>query len=313
MNGECNIGIDIGGTKVNIGIVSENGRIIDHTKIKTIKTEMIEVFVSRILEALDELLKKNQKKKCDISFVGIGVPGTVNTKEGIVEYCPNLEWEDIQLKKYFQPYFPGVRIEIIQDSWAAAVAEHEYGAGKDCANIACVTIGTGIGCGVIINDKIFMGGMHSAGEIGHSIVQMDGLQCNCGRKGCLERYSSGTGIFESAYEKFPEMFEGRGKKAETVFELAKEQYQPAIDLIDHSVRMLAMGLANLVTVLSVEKILISGGICQHRELVVEPLQKYIYEYGYYAWVRQNRLKVESAKVKENAPMLGAAVLYKAMD
>ncbi len=312
MGKQYNIGIDIGGTKVNMGIVSEDGQILDHVIIPTRKEEILD-FVKRIMSSLHELLDKNNEKIEDVNFVGIGVPGTVNPEKGIVEYCPNLNWEDVTLKDYFQPFFPGTRVEVIQDSWAAAVAEHEFGAGKDCSNIACVTIGTGIGCGVIINDKIFSGGLHSAGEVGHSIVQPNGLQCNCGRKGCLERYSSGTGIFEMAYDKFPEMFEGREKKAETVFELAYEKYQPALDLIDYSVRMLALGLSNLVTILSIEKILISGGICQHHELVVEPLQKYINEYGYYAWVRQNKLKVECAMVKENAPMLGAAVLFKALN
>lgn len=309
-NRKVNVGIDIGGTKVNIGIVNEDGKILDKSKISSENSSDMSKFVKQIAEALFDLINRNEISAKEINFIGVGVPGTVDMNTGTVEYCPNLMWENIPLPDYLKEYFPDVKIKVIQDSWAGAIAEHEFGAGTGYSNMACVTLGTGIGGGVICQDKIFAGGMHCAGEIGHIIVQKGGRKCNCGNYGCLERYASGNGIFEQGYELFPEKFTDRTMNAETVFELAKEGYQPALDLIDNSVRMLAIGLANMVDILSIEAIIISGGLCEHDELIVKPLQQYIEEYGYYSWRRQNRLQIVAAKLGSDAPMLGAAFIYK---
>lgn len=309
MDNQYNIGIDIGGTKVNIGLVSLECGVIEKRKISTPSTKDAKQFVKIIVDEIHQLLSENNVQLDQINFIGAGVPGTVNMKEGIVEYCPNLGWTDVPLVSYMKTYFPDQKERVIQDSWAAAIAEHIFGAGKGCDNMACITIGTGIGCGVIINGKVFAGGMHTGGELGHTIVQKDGLLCKCGRKGCLERYSSGTGIFEQAYNKFPERFEGRDKNTHTVFDLAHEGYKPALELIDESMKYLGIGLANLVDILSVDHIFISGGLCQQKELVMEPLKKYVKKYGYFAWTRQDTLVVDVAEMGEDAPMLGAAFMY----
>lgn len=308
-----NVGIDIGGTKVNIGIFNKAGTLVDKVKIISQRREDIEIFVNRIGYQLMQMAEKNKIKIEDIQFIGIGVPGTVDMKKGIVEYCPNLFWDMVPLKAYFQAIFLKQEIQIIQDSWAGALAEHEFGAGIGYADMACVTLGTGIGGGIIANNKIFAGAMHCAGEIGHTIVKKDGRDCNCGNRGCLEKYASGNGIYEQAIEIFPERLEKMKQGAESVFELAYQGYEPALNLIENSVQMLAVGLANLVGILSTEAIIISGGLCEHEELILKPLQKYIMDYGYYSWTRQKRLVIRQAKLGSDAPMIGAAFIYRGMD
>jgi len=307
-----NIGIDIGGTKVNIGIIKETGEIVDKVKISSKNSKKVKSFVNEIVNRLKKLLESNKLNLEEVCFIGVGVPGTVDIEKGIVEYCPNLFWEMVPLVKYFSERLPQKEIKIIQDSWAAALAEHEFGAGRGYAHMACVTLGTGIGGGVILNNKIFQGGLHCAGEIGHIIVQKDGRKCNCGNSGCLEKYSSGNGIFEQAIEQFPEEFEGRTLQAETVFQMAYEGNRSALDLIDNSVQMLAIGIANMVDILSLEAVVISGGLCIHEELVVNPLKKYVKSYGYYSWTRQERFVIHCAELVSDAPMLGAAFIYKGL-
>lgn len=307
-----NAGIDIGGTKVNIGIFDRDGMLIDKLKTVSQHQEDIETFTDRIGSGLKSLADKNNISIDEIVFIGIGVPGTVDTKNGVVEYCPNLFWNMVPLKMYFQTIFLQQEIQIIQDSWAGALAEHEFGAGIGYTDMACITLGTGIGGGIISNNRIFTGAMHCAGEIGHTIVEKDGRSCNCGNQGCLEKYASGNGIYEQALEQFPEKLEGMKKGAESVFELAYKGYRPALDLIEESVRMLAIGVANLVGILSTEAVIISGGLCGHEELILKPLQKYIKEYGYFSWTRQERLVVRQAELGSDAPMIGAAFLYRGL-
>ena len=189
------------------------------------------------------------------------MPGTADTKTGLVEYCPNLGWEDVPAGAIFKHYL-GADVMIAQDSRLAAWAEYLLGAGRNYHSFICVAIGTGIGSGIIIDGKIFHGALNTAGEIGHSVFQKDGRLCNCGNHGCLERYSSGTGMFEQALEAYPEKFIDRPHQAETMFDLAYAGDQDMLRLIRRMVEDLAMGIANAVSLLSPEAVIISGGFAR---------------------------------------------------
>jgi glucokinase len=239
------------------------------------------------------------------------VPGTADYKTGLVEYCPNLGWEDVPAGEIFKKNL-GVDVSISQDSRLAAWAEYLLGAGRGFNSIICVTVGTGIGCGIVLDGKIFHGSMNTAGELGHSVFEKDGRPCNCGNHGCLERYSSGTGVFDRAFEAYPDKFVDRPHKSETVFELAYAGDQDMLGLIRRIVEDLAVGIANAVSILSPEAVIISGGLCEHDELVVKPLKELVDKYGYYSWVRKKQLKIEKAQMGPEAPMVGAALFYKAL-
>jgi glucokinase len=311
MSETINVGIDIGATKANIGLVTSAGKIVDSARIPVPRNLSAEGFIEKLCQNVEPLIEANGLRKEDITFYGVGVPGTADTKTGLVEYCPNLGWEDVPAGALFKKYL-GAEVMVSQDSRLAAWAEYLQGAGRNYHSFICVAVGTGIGGGIIIDGKIFHGALNTAGEIGHSVFQKDGRRCNCGNHGCLERYVSGTGMIERALEAYPEKFIDRPHQAETLFELAYAGDQDLLKLIRCMVEDLAVGIANAVSILSPEAVIMSGGLCIHDDLIIKPLGELVNQYGYYAWVRKKQLKIEKAQLGPEAPMIGAALLYKAV-
>jgi glucokinase len=303
------LGIDIGATKANIGLVTSSGKIIDSARISVQSDMRPEDFVKMLYREVEKLIRINGFNKEEIYFYGVGVPGTADYQTGIVEYCPNLGWEDLPLGALFKKYL-GLDILVSQDSRLAAWAEYLLGAGQNYKTNICLTLGTGIGGGIIIDGKIYHGAMNTAGEVGHSVFQKDGRLCKCGNQGCMERYSSGTGIIERALETFPEKFVDLPHRSETVFSLAYAGDQDMLALIHEVVSDLAVGIANVVSILSPEAVIISGGLCDHEELIIKPLRELVYQSGYYSWTRKKQLKIERAQMGPEAPMIGAALFYK---
>lgn len=155
--------------------------------------------------------------------------------------------------------------------------------------------------------------MNTAGELGHTVFEKNGLSCICGNQGCLERYSSGTGIIQRAMQMFPDKFKNMAHKSESVFELAYRGDQEILTFIKVVVEDLAVGIANAVSLLSPQAVILSGGLCEHEDLIIKPLGELIYQYGYHSWVRKRQLKVERAQMGSDAPMIGAALLYKTFE
>ncbi len=301
------LGIDIGGTKVNMGIIGEDGAIVDCESIASREAGGAQKLVAEICRRVETCLARNALTMEDIHHVGVGIPGTADYREGIVRYSSNLFGENVPLADYFQEHWAR-RVTVVQDSWAAAWAEYLFGQQKKWDSMLCLTLGTGIGCGVILNGHVYGGPMNTAGEIGHTMVVPDGRACSCGRRGCLETYASGTGILEQAMELFPDHFAGRPQKSETVFEMAYEGDDAAMGLIQDSVDKLARGLAMMMNILSVRIITISGGMCTHEKLMIDPLPAKIRGYGYPAWANHYEPVVMRAKLGSYAPMVGAAFL-----
>ena len=310
MDEAISVGIDIGATKANLGLVTASGKIVDSVRVPVQREVSAEHFIETVCQAVVQLMTANSLIPADIVFYGVGVPGTADTRTGLVEYCPNLGWEDVPAGAIFKRYL-GAEVIVAQDSRLAAWAEYLFGAGRNYQSFICVAIGTGIGSGVIIDGKIFNGALNTAGEIGHSVFQKDGRLCACGNHGCLERYSSGTGMIERALEAYSEKFVDRPHQTETLFELAYAGDEDLLCLIRSMVEDLAIGIANAVSLLSPEAVIISGGLCTHEELIVKPLRELVDRYGYHAWTRKKQLKVEQAQLGPAAPMIGAALLYKA--
>ena len=310
MNETISVGIDIGATKANLGLVTSAGKIIASNRIPVQRQSSAEGFIETLCREVERLIEAHGLTKADIAFYGAGVPGTADFKTGLVEYCPNLGWEDVPAGAIFKKHLKA-EVLIAQDSRLAAWAEYLLGAGRNYRSFICVAIGTGIGGGIILDGKIFHGALNTAGEIGHSVFQKDGRPCNCGNHGCLERYASGTGMIERALEAFPEKFAGRPRQAETLFELAYAGDEDLLKLIRRMVEDLAVGIANAVSILSPEAVIISGGLCIHEELIIKPLRELVNQYGYHAWVRKKQLKIEQAQLGPEAPMIGAALFYNA--
>lgn len=306
---EYRIGIDIGGTKVNLGIVDEQGTIITQIQFPSAGARDIDTFAFTLKEKCEKITQSVGIPLVQIGHIGVGIPGTVDTKTGVVELSVNLFGNSpVPLGKKLERLF-GKPVTIVQDSWAGTFAEYRFGQRQQVSSMLCVTLGTGVGCGIVINGRVYAGTMHSAGEIGHTAIERGGNRCNCKQRGCLETYVSGTAIGRRGMELFGEKM--KTPRAEAVFELAYAGDSDALALIEKCRDELAYGLAMLVNILSIDHIVISGGLCVHDELLIKPLKACIESYGYPSWTRQNKLKVCKAILGPDAPMIGAAFLTQA--
>lgn len=306
-----NIGVDVGGTFIKLGIVDEKGTIIARHKIKTQRELGSETIIKSINDNIQILLKASG---LDISFIlniGMGFPGTTDSEKGFVVYAPNLFWKDVEVvqaiqREYLVPVFIG------QDSRAAAWGEYLVGSGKGYNHIACITLGTGIGCGLIVDRKIYHGGFLSAGEFGHQIVEDKGEKCNCGRHGCLEAYTGGPAIIREA-NKIPNICSLIDKPANEltvsdVFILADQGNPQAIDIVRSFVKYLGIGLVNLINLNSPELISISGGISNAPDhLLLDPLVKFIRNRAYS--IVSDKVKIVKSMLGDDAPLIGAAMLF----
>ena len=303
------VGIDIGGTKVGLGLLEPDGRVAGSNVIETPPfTDGADAFVEQICSAFQALLAKHGVSLSQIEGLGVGVPGTVTWETGTVRYCPNLFGAvQLPLADMLETRL-GIRPSVVQDSWAAAYAEYEFGQKRKYANMLCVTVGTGIGCGVILNGQVFGGALGTAGELGHVPIVFQGRACACGRHGCLERYVSGTAIYAQAMERFPKKLRGMPPKAESVFTLAYAGDGDALRLISECTDWLAYGLSLAIDLLAVDTVVISGGVSAHKALLIDPLEEKIRAYAYPPWAHNERLKVLQAVLGGEAPMVGAAFL-----
>jgi glucokinase len=298
---EASVGIDLGATKANIGVLDGSGTIVARTRvdIRDRKTESGET-LRLICGEVDRLLAATGLSPAAVGFIGMGVPGTVDSTREKVVYAPNLFWQDVDTGEVFQRHL-GKRAVLVQDTRAAAFAEYLLGAGAGERVVVCITLGTGIGAGIVIDGRMFGGGFNSAGELGHVIVEENGGPCSCGQAGCLEVYSSGTGISRAA----------QGMNAEGVFARAAAGEEWARRIIDSAVRHLGMGIVNIVNLLSPNVVILSGGMCRQEELLIAPVRQYVLRRAHPVAARA--LRIEKARLGEDAPMVGAALLYRGID
>jgi len=303
---KISVGIDLGGTNTKIGLITGEGEIIAHKKFSTEVKLGPEKMIQAIIDSLEELFTKEKVSREDISSIGIGVPGTANMEKGIVIFAPNIFWRNVDVRTPLQNHFKK-DIYVTQDTRAAAWGEHLFGLGKDLDTIVCVTLGTGIGAGIVINGRIFHGGLNTAGEFGHQLVKLNGNLCNCGRRGCLEAHAGGLAIVKRAKELFPDA--STDITVETVFNMAQQGNEKAISIVDDVVLYTGMGMVNMINLLSPQKIILSGGISDAPDnLLLDPLNKFVEERAYPSVA--DKLKLQVSYLGSNAPLIGASMLWK---
>lgn len=308
---KLNIGVDVGGTFIKFGIVNEEGKIVFRHIIKTLTEGGSSAILDSIIETIDLLLKNYGLTIESIISIGMGFPGTTDFRNGVVVYAPNLYWKNVEVVKTIRDYF-NVPVYIGQDSRAAVWAEYLVGSGSGYSYIASITLGTGIGCGLVLNGSIYHGGLNTAGEFGHQIVEVNGIHCNCGRNGCLEAYSGGPAILKAALK--ISNIKSLVCKPENditvldVFTLANEGNTDALSIIDSVVKYLGIGMVNLINLTSLELISISGGISNAPdELLFNPLIKFIQERAYPTAAA--KIKVVKSILGDDAPLIGASLLH----
>ena len=309
------VGIDLGGTKTNIAIIDDNGQIVCSKKVYTRNADEDSKSVIRKIIEITKNMMEQLGSENTIESIGIGIPGTVERKDGTVLFAPNLGWKDVPIKKLFSQVFKQP-IYVGQDTEAAALGEFLYGAGRGMKDLVCITIGTGVGCGLIIAGKLHKGKYFTAGEFGHTMVERDGLDCNCGKKGCLEAYASGTAIlnrFKMEIEKgSPSPLTLRKSleelRTEDIFDEAKKGDKLALSVINDAIDYLSMGITNSINLICPEIIILSGGIGIEKELFIKPLIEKTYSRIYSLLV--DKVKITTAELGEYAPLIGAAMLFK---
>ena len=309
------IGIDVGGTNVKLALVNENGQIVYSNSVPTRAEMGYEFTVNNIKQAIYELLKETKLEAKDIQGIGFGFPGQVDYKAGIVRNAPNIPgWVEVPIAKLIEDEF-NIPTRVDNDVRCAALGELNYGAGKGCENMVCITVGTGIGSGLIINGKLVRGASNAAGEIGHIKLQMhDGPICGCGDTGCFEAFASGPSIVAMAEEyikggkstKFREMANGTAITPFIVCEAAKAGDPVAQRIFTIMGEYLGIGLSSVVNLLNPEKIIIGGGVADAGEILMRPLVDTLRKRA--MKIAGSAVEVVPAQLGNTAGVIGASLL-----
>ncbi|QQK81171.1 ROK family glucokinase [Salicibibacter cibi] len=268
------VGVDVGGTSTKFGLFTTEGEKMDKWKIATDRKDNGMYLTGHITESIKERFVKHSISEGGLTGIGIGVPGFVDEASGIVDIAVNIGWENYPLSTNLADAFH-VPVFINNDANLAAAGEHWQGAGKKEASIFFVTLGTGVGGGIIVNGDLVTGPSGTAGEIGHTITVPHGRLCSCGREGCLEEYVAAKGLQRSLRD-YLRNFEGSSslhKDSEVIdiYEAAKAGDALAVDIVNEAAYYLAYALANAATMINPEKIVIGGGISAAGETLMRPL------------------------------------------
>ena len=308
------IGIDLGGTFIKGGIVDGTGALLAIDKTPTEKLEGGLHVVENIVALSRKLLEKLSLTTSDICGLGMGVPGLIDSANGVVVFAGNLRFERFEIAAEIEKRL-GVPVKIANDANVAALGETKFGCGKDYENTILVTLGTGVGGGIVIDGKLFEGTRSAGAELGHSVIVAGGEQCTCGRKGCLEAYASATALIRDTKrameaDKDSKMWEigsTENVTGKTVFDY-KDCDGSAKKVVENYIEKLGVGLVNLANEFRPEAILLGGGVCAQGDNLVKPLQA-LMDKEIFAGKRGPQVKILTATLGNDAGVLGAAALW----
>ena len=302
-------GIDIGGTTVKIGLFSISGEIIDKWEIKTHTENQGERILPDISESILNKLEEKKILKSDVNGIGIGVPAPVKA-DGIVKNTVNLGWKYKEVKREMEE-LSGLRTEVGNDANVAALGEMWLGAGKGQENMIMVTLGTGVGGGIIVDGKPLVGAHGAGGEIGHLCMNYEETEeCGCGNTGCLEQYASATGIVKLAEKRLKQdhvdsVLREKSVSAKAVFDALKAGDAVAAEIVEEFGRYLGHGLANLAVVTDPSVIVIGGGVSNAGDILLDYVKKYFQEKAFFA---NKNTEFILATLGNSAGICGAAKL-----
>ncbi len=312
------IGVDLGGTNIVSAIVNCQGKIVNSLKVPTLAERGKEATIKRIIETIHENIIQSTIALDDIIGIGIGAPGPLDVKRGIINFAPNLPgWIDVPLKKKLENEF-NMKVVLENDANAAAWGERCFGAGQGVNNLVCFTLGTGIGGGIIIDGKIYHGNNYGAAELGHMTVNKDGPRCNCGNYGCLEAYSSATGIKNRIKNRIKEGIKSKflnfdnddellqSLRLKSIFESARKGDKLTKGVVEEAISYLGIAIANIANILNPEMVVLVGGITNEGNKLLIPLRREVKKRAFYSNCKS--LKIVIGKLGGNAGVLGAAAL-----
>ena len=306
------VGIDLGGTNIAAGLVSENGEILIKDSVPAGAKRSSGEIIGDMANLVKKLMADYGASASDISSIGIGSPGLIDSDNGVVLQIANLNLANVNLSSEMEK-LTGIKTYVGNDANCAAYAEHLYGASKGANFSVMVTLGTGIGGGIILKNKVYTGHKFGAGEIGHLIIAAGGKRCGCGRRGCFEAYASATGLINMTKHKainYPDSMLNtipiNDINGKTAFDFAKQGDEASKEVIDEYIYYLAVGIGDLLRILYPDVIVIGGGISKEGEHLLEPLRKKLREEVAFDY----ETKIVTATLGNDAGIVGAAMLEK---
>lgn len=313
-----NIGIDLGGTNIAGAIVDESGKIIRRTSTPTLPERGAEAVVKDIVNICLQLTQEEGIPMDEIGSIGVGSPGIVDSNKGVVVFAGNLDFRNVTVAEQIQKHIQKP-VYLENDANAAGYGEYIYGAGNIYKDIVVITLGTGVGGGIVLDGKIVPGSFNAGAELGHMVMVVDGEPCTCGRKGCWERYSSATGLIREAKKaadqnpesKLNEMVGGDLSRmnAKIPFDAAQAGDPVASKVVEEYIKYLAIGLANVINFIQPEAIILGGGVSAQGDKLIHPLKKRMIEeiFGGADWFKT---EIKVAELGNDAGIIGAAMLHR---
>lgn len=308
------IGVDLGGTNIAVGLVDEQGKILAKKSVPTGADRAFEEIIKDMANCILTLLQKQQVALDEIVSIGIGSPGNLNTEKGIMVYANNFkDGKNVPMRQLLQKYIDKP-VYLGNDANVAAFGEVVAGAAKGYQHAIMITLGTGVGGGIIIDGKIYEGQNSAGGELGHILLMHNGELCSCGRRGCWEAYASATALVrqtKAAMQQHPEsvmnetpMDQVNGR---TAFDAMRRGDKAAKKVVDTYIEYVAEGLVDMVNIFRPEILIIGGGICNEGDTLLVPLQEYVDRYAYGGSLNAPQL-IEVAQLGNDAGIIGAAML-----
>lgn len=309
------IGIDLGGTNIAVGLVSEDGKIVADMSVPTRAERDWREIVADMADVSKKVAEKAGVPISDVCGVGIGCPGSIDNENGICTYSNNIKMENATIAEEFKKHLD-LPVNLENDANAAAFGEYQINGGG-AKSYVFVTLGTGIGGGIVLDGKIFRGHNGVGAEIGHTVIVSDGEECTCGRKGCWEAYGSVTALIRQtkvAMDKNPdskmhEFAQKEGKvSGRTAFDAAKAGDKAALDVVNQYFKYVAEGITNMINIFQPEKIVIGGSISKEGDYLLKPVTELAGAGDYNRYM--HKAKVEIAKLFGDAGIIGAALSAK---
>ena len=309
------IGIDLGGTFIKGGIVDDTGNILISDKVPTESKNGAGRVALNIANLCKTLLSGVNMTTSDIIGIGMGVPGMIDSAKGEVVYSNNLGWEHFFISDEVEKQ-TGLPVKIANDANVAALGETKFGCGKDYNNTVMLTLGTGVGGGIIINGKLFEGNRSAGAELGHSVIVAGGEQCTCGRKGCLEAYASATALIRDTKramlaDKNSKMWEIgsiENVMGKTAFDY-KDVDESARKVVEDYIEKLGVGITNIANEFRPEAVILGGGVCAQGDNLIKSLQEFVNK-EIFAGNKGPQVKILTATLENRAGILGAVALWK---
>ena len=310
------LGIDLGGTNIVAGVVDKKYKIVAKASCKTAVPRPESEICDSMAEVAKKAVEKAKLTMDDIESVGIGVPGAVNPKTGVIEYSANLFFHNWEVVEMMEERL-GKKVHIENDANAAALGEYLAGSAKGARNAVAITLGTGVGGGIIIDGKIYSGSNFAGAELGHMVIVKDGKECACGRRGCWETYASATGLINLTKQKILseklefsymlKLCDGDINKVNgrTAFDAMRDGDPTAKSVVEEYISYLSCGLVNIINIFQPDVLCIGGGVCNEGDPLMVPMRELVKKEVYTRMLDKNT-RIEVAALGNDAGIIGAA-------